>query len=128
MKAAFGDHAKKLAISSTKSMIGHALGAAGALEMVATVMSLREGIAAPTINYLGPDPECDLDYVPNQARADENRCRAIKLFRVWRPQRRAGDEALRLRPPAPAPFGFAVRFFLSGTPRKTPGPASGNYW
>ena len=49
-------------------MIGHALGAAGALEMVATVMSLREGVITPTINYLGPDPDCDLDYVPNEAR------------------------------------------------------------
>jgi nodulation protein E len=68
LKASFGDHAGKLAISSTKSMIGHALGAAGALEMVATVMSLRDGVVAPTINYLGQDPECDLDYVPNEAR------------------------------------------------------------
>jgi nodulation protein E len=68
LKIAFGDHAKKLAVSSTKSMIGHALGAAGALELVATIMSLREGVVAPTINYLGPDPECDLDYVPNEAR------------------------------------------------------------
>jgi nodulation protein E len=68
LNTAFGDHAKKLAVSSTKSMIGHALGAAGALEMVATVMGLREGVVTPTINYLGPDPECDLDYVPNEAR------------------------------------------------------------
>jgi nodulation protein E len=68
LKAAFGEHAKKLAVSSTKSMVGHALGAAGALEMVATVMGVREGLATPTINYLGPDPECDLDYVPNEAR------------------------------------------------------------
>jgi nodulation protein E len=68
LKAAFGDRAKKLAISSTKSMIGHALGAAGALEMAAAVMSIRDGVAPPTINYLGPDPECDLDYVPNEAR------------------------------------------------------------
>jgi nodulation protein E len=68
LKASFGDHADKLAISSTKSMIGHALGAAGALEMVATVMSLRDKVVAPTINYLGQDPECDLDYVPTEAR------------------------------------------------------------
>jgi nodulation protein E len=68
LKASFGDHAGKLAISSTKSMIGHALGAAGALEMVATVMSLRDGVVAPTINYLGQDQECDLEYVPNEAR------------------------------------------------------------
>ncbi|HWC94670.1 MAG TPA: beta-ketoacyl-[acyl-carrier-protein] synthase family protein [Pseudolabrys sp.] len=65
----FGNHAKSLAVSSTKSMIGHALGAAGALEMVATVMAVRDGIAPPTIGYLGPDPACDLDYVPNEARA-----------------------------------------------------------
>jgi nodulation protein E len=65
----FGSHAPKLAISSTKSMIGHALGAAGALEMVATVLAVREGIAPPTIGYLEADPACDLDYVPNVARA-----------------------------------------------------------
>ncbi|HUI14581.1 MAG TPA: beta-ketoacyl-[acyl-carrier-protein] synthase family protein [Xanthobacteraceae bacterium] len=64
----FGEHARKLAVSSTKSMIGHALGAAGALEMVATLLAIREDIAPPTIGYLGPDPACDLDYVPNKAR------------------------------------------------------------
>jgi nodulation protein E len=66
---AFGAHAKKLAISSTKSMVGHALGAAGALEMLATVQAVREAVVPPTIGYLGPDPACDLDYVPNVARA-----------------------------------------------------------
>ena len=65
----FGAHAAKLAISSTKSMVGHALGASGALEFVAALMSVREGIVPPTIGYLGPDPACDLDYVPNEARA-----------------------------------------------------------
>jgi nodulation protein E len=65
---AFGAHAKNLAISSTKSMVGHALGAAGALELVATLMAVRDGIVPPTIGYLGPDPACDLDYVPNEAR------------------------------------------------------------
>jgi nodulation protein E len=68
IKRAFGEHAGKLAISSNKSMIGHALGAAGGLELVATLMAIKEGIAPPTINYLGPDPACDLDYVPNEAR------------------------------------------------------------
>jgi nodulation protein E len=68
IKRAFGQHATKLAISSNKSMVGHTLGAAGGLEIVATLMSMREGIAPPTMNYLGPDPACDLDYVPNQAR------------------------------------------------------------
>ncbi len=64
----FGSHAQRLAISSTKSMVGHALGAAGALEFVAVMMALRDGIVPPTIGYLGADPSCDLDYVPNEAR------------------------------------------------------------
>jgi beta-ketoacyl-acyl-carrier-protein synthase II len=68
LKAAFGEHARKLAISSNKSMIGHLLGASGAVEFVATVLSVASNIAPPTINYQTPDPECDLDYVPNQAR------------------------------------------------------------
>jgi nodulation protein E len=68
MHTAFGAHAARVPISSTKSMVGHALGAAGALEAVATVMALRDGVVPPTMNYLGSDPACDLDYVPNQAR------------------------------------------------------------
>jgi len=68
IKACFGDHAYRLAISSTKSMTGHTLGAAGAVESVVSVMSILTGIIPPTINLHHPDPECDLDYVPNQAR------------------------------------------------------------
>jgi nodulation protein E len=68
LKAAFGAHAAKLVMSSNKSMIGHALGAAGALELVATLMTIKEGVVPPTINYLGPDPVCDIDCVPNEAR------------------------------------------------------------
>jgi nodulation protein E len=68
VKHIFGDHAKKLAISASKSLFGHCLGAAGALEMLATVLAIKEDTAPPTINYLGPDPECDLDYVTNEAR------------------------------------------------------------
>jgi nodulation protein E len=68
IKQVFGEHAKKLAISSSKSMFGHALGAAGALEMMAAILAITEQTAPPTINYLGQDPECDLDYVPNHAR------------------------------------------------------------
>ncbi len=64
----FGAHAGDLAVSSTKSMIGHALGAAGALEIAATLLAVQEDLAPPTIGYLGPDPACDLDYVPNKAR------------------------------------------------------------
>ena len=68
LKRSFGHHARRLAISSTKSMVGHALGAAGALELVATVHALAAGAIPPTAGYLGPDPACDLDYVPNDAR------------------------------------------------------------
>jgi 3-oxoacyl-[acyl-carrier-protein] synthase II len=68
IKDVFGDHAKKLGVSSTKSMIGHLLGAAGGVECVFTVLSVKEDIMPPTINYEYPDPECDLDYVPNTAR------------------------------------------------------------
>jgi 3-oxoacyl-[acyl-carrier-protein] synthase II len=68
IKAVFGEHARKLAISSTKSMTGHMLGAAGGAEAVISVLALTRGILPPTINYTSPDPECDLDYVPNQAR------------------------------------------------------------
>lgn len=68
LKRVFGDHASKLAVSSTKSMVGHALGAAGALEFAATVFALKDGILPPTVSYLGPDPACDLDCVPNEAR------------------------------------------------------------
>lgn len=67
-KTVFGDHASKLAISSTKSMTGHLLGAAGGLEAIFTVKTLEEGIIPPTTNYVTPDPECDLDYVLNKAR------------------------------------------------------------
>jgi 3-oxoacyl-[acyl-carrier-protein] synthase II len=68
MKAALGDHAYKIAVSSTKSMIGHMLGAAGGIEAVLTALSIKNQIAPPTINLDTPDPECDLDYVPNVAR------------------------------------------------------------
>ena len=68
IKAVFGAHARKLAVSSTKSMTGHMLGAAGGAEAVVSVLTLLRRVIPPTINYTTPDPECDLDYVPNQAR------------------------------------------------------------
>jgi len=68
-KLAFGDHARKLAISSTKSMIGHLLGGAGGVELVFTALTVERDIILPTINYENPDPSCDLDYVPNKARS-----------------------------------------------------------
>jgi 3-oxoacyl-[acyl-carrier-protein] synthase II len=68
IKEVFGDHAYKLAVSSTKSMTGHCFGAAGAIEAMMCVLGIHEGVLPPTINYETPDPECDLDYVPNEAR------------------------------------------------------------
>ena len=68
VKAAFGDLAYKIPISSTKSMTGHMMGATGALEAIFCVQAIREGILPPTIHYETPDPECDLDYIPNKAR------------------------------------------------------------
>ena len=68
IKAVFGEHAYKLAVSSTKSMTGHLLGGAGGVEAIFTALSIKHGIIPPTINYETPDPECDLDYVPNEAR------------------------------------------------------------
>ena len=68
IRAAFGDHADRLAVTSNKSMVGHTLGAAGAVSALAAVLAIRDGVLPPTINQEAPDPDCDLDYVPNVAR------------------------------------------------------------
>jgi nodulation protein E len=92
--AVFGGHAASLPVSSTKSMHGHTLGAAGAIEAVATVLALRNGILPPTANYTQPDPQCDLDVIPNQARAAQvevalsqsfafGGLNAVLAFRAW---------------------------------------------
>ncbi len=80
IKAAMGERAYKVAISSNKSMIGHSLGAAGAISAVATALAIRDGIAPPTINYQFPDPACDLDYVPNEARHMKIRAALVNGF------------------------------------------------
>ena len=73
LKTVFGEYAAALAVSSTKSMTGHLLGAAGAIETIACIMAIERGIVPPTINYENPDPECDLDCVPNEARSSDVR-------------------------------------------------------
>lgn len=80
VKEVFKDHARRVAISSTKSMHGHAMGAAGGVEMVATVMATEGGVIPPTANYTTPDPECDLDYVPNRAREQPVRAAISNSF------------------------------------------------
>jgi 3-oxoacyl-[acyl-carrier-protein] synthase II len=80
IRTAFGEHADRLAVSSNKSMIGHTLGAAGAMSALAAVLSIRDGVIPPTINYESPDPECDLDYVPNTARQAAVRVAIVNGF------------------------------------------------
>ena len=80
IRRVFGAHADQLAVSSTKSMHGHALGAAGAIELVAVIGALREGVIPPTANFIDPDPECDLDYVPNVAREKSVRASLSNSF------------------------------------------------
>lgn len=80
IKRAFGDHAGRLAVSSTKSMTGHLLGAAGGIEAVFSVLAINRSLIPPTINYVNPDPECDLDYVPNEARESRVKCALSNSF------------------------------------------------
>jgi 3-oxoacyl-[acyl-carrier-protein] synthase II len=80
VKRCFGEHAERLAVSSTKSMTGHLLGAAGGVEAVFTALAIRDQVAPPTINLHNPEPECDLDYVPNTARPQRIRVALSNSF------------------------------------------------
>ena len=94
-KKALGDHAYKIPISSIKSMIGHSLGAIGAIEMAACALAIDRGMVPPTANWENPDPECDLDYTPREARAHAGRRGALDRQRLRRLP--VGDD-LRLPP------------------------------
>ena len=122
IKRVFGEHAHKLAVSSTKSMTGHLLGAAGGVEAIATVLALHHGILPPTINYETPDPECDLDYVPNQARKQDVERRAQQCIRVRRDQRDAGVPQVPGRLASSTPGGLGAG--LPGTRCVAPGVAT----
>jgi 3-oxoacyl-[acyl-carrier-protein] synthase II len=80
IKRAFGDHAYKMAITATKSMVGHMMGAAGAISALAAVLTMHEGVIPPTINHDHPDPQCDLDYVPNQPRRAQTNATIVNAF------------------------------------------------
>ena len=105
IKDVFGAHAYELAVSSTKSVLGHIFGAAGAVEALMCVRALADGVLPPTINYRNPDPACDLDYVPNEARTRAGRRRALERdgprraqrLRPSRPHRRS-DRSAEARP------------------------------
>ena len=101
----FGHHADKLMISSTKSMHGHLIGGTGAVELLACIMALRDGIIAPTIGYEEPDPECALDVVPNVAREAKVERGPVERLRLWRAERGAGAApGLKKTPPRRTAF------------------------
>jgi 3-oxoacyl-[acyl-carrier-protein] synthase II len=95
IKTVFGEHAYRVPVNSTKSMVGHASGGAGAIEAMACAKTIETGTIHPTINYEVPDPECDLDYVPNQARQAERADHAVQLLRAGRAKRLPGVQAIR---------------------------------
>ena len=103
IKVAFGEHAANVAVSSNKSMIGHCLGASGAIEAVATVLTIVNSLAPPTINLTDPDPECDLDFVPLGVALHEGRCGRLEQLRLRWPQRHARLPPVRRLTPSHRP-------------------------
>ena len=90
IKQVFGAHAYRIPVSSTKSQVGHCLGAAGAIEALAALLALRDGFVPPTATLDEPDPECDLDYVPRISRPADAAHRALQLVRLRRQQHEPG--------------------------------------
>ena len=101
VKQVFGHRAERIPMSSQKSMVGHLIGASGALEAAATAITLDRGVIPPTINQATPDPDCDLDYVPNTAEGAAGEGRAVEQLRLRRPERLAGALAVRLSDRSP---------------------------
>ncbi len=95
IKAVFKEHAKSVPVSSIKSMMGHLIAAAGAVELITCVLAIRDGMLPPTMNLQNPDPECDLDYVPNAARESARRGRAVKQLWIRRAERFDRGEKIR---------------------------------
>ena len=93
IRAVFGDGATRVAVSSTKAALGHTLGAAGAIEALATIIALRDGFLPPTVNLEEPDPACDLDFVPGNSRRRGAALRALQLLRLRRQQHIDGARA-----------------------------------
>ena len=117
IKVALGDHAAKVAVSSTKSMIGHCLGGSGAIEAVVTVLTIVNGLVPPTINLTDPDPECDLDFVPLASRFMKVDVGRLELLRLRRSQRHARLQPVRrLTPCPPAPSMNVTVEIERGTP------------
>ena len=94
MKQVFGPHARRLQISSTKSQLGHLLGASGGVELIISALAIHTGVLPPTINLDHPGEGCDLDYIPNVARETPRRHRHVQQLRLRRPQRQPADRPL----------------------------------
>ena len=95
IKRTFGDAAYKVPISSTKSMMGHLIAAAGSVEAIVCLLTIRDGVVPPTINLDHPGPDCDLDYIPHVARRKDGRRRALEQLRLRRPEHRPDPPPIR---------------------------------